>query len=89
MAERIISDPASGIVFVALGACVLLFVLAIVKQLRQQPKEEKKSVHDIAVEVLAGLWGNGQDRIDRLSSAGYDPAEVQAAVNELLERRGE
>lgn len=41
----------------------------------------KKSVYDIATEVLAGKWGNGADRVGRLNEAGYNPGEVQAEVN--------
>lgn len=46
--------------------------------------ENKKSVTDIAKEVIAGHWGNGEDRKNRLIAAGYDPTEVQKMVNELL-----
>lgn len=46
--------------------------------------EQAKSVTDIAKEVIAGKWGNGEDRKNRLRGAGYDPAEVQKMVNELL-----
>lgn len=46
--------------------------------------EKVKSVTDIAKEVIAGHWGNGEDRKNRLRSAGYDPAEVQKMVNELV-----
>ena len=38
----------------------------------------------VAQEVLQGLWGNGQERYDNLSSAGYDAQAVQDRVNELL-----
>lgn len=44
----------------------------------------KKSVAKVAKEVINGEWGNGQDRRDRLESAGYNYAEVQKKVNELL-----
>ena len=44
----------------------------------------KKSVAEIAKEVINGKWGNGTDRKNRLSSAGYNYSEVQAKVNELL-----
>ncbi len=44
----------------------------------------KKSVEEIAREVIRGNWGNGQERKDRLAAAGYDYATVQAKVNELL-----
>lgn len=43
-----------------------------------------KSINDIALEVLAGKWGNGSDRTNRLSAAGYDVNAVQKRVNELL-----
>lgn len=34
-------------------------------------------------EVLRGDWGNGADRKKRLEAAGYNYAQVQAAVNRL------
>lgn len=43
-----------------------------------------KGVDEIAAEVIAGAWGNGQDRVNRLSAAGYDVNAVQQRVNELL-----
>jgi len=44
----------------------------------------KKSIDEIAREVIQGLWGNGQDRKDRITKAGYDYSAVQKRVNELL-----
>ena len=44
-----------------------------------------KSMDEVALEVIRGDWGNGADRRNRLTSAGYDYAAVQAKVNELLE----
>ena len=32
----------------------------------------KKTVTELAKEVIAGKWGNGQDRKNRLTAAGYD-----------------
>lgn len=43
----------------------------------------KKSVDEIAKEVIKGSWGNGADRKKRLEAAGYNYAQVQAAVNRL------
>ena len=43
-----------------------------------------KSIDELAREVIAGNWGNGQDRKNRLTSAGYDYSAVQAKVNELM-----
>ena len=44
----------------------------------------KKTVAQVAAEVIDGKWGTGEDRKKRLKAAGYDPAEVQAKVNEML-----
>jgi hypothetical protein len=44
----------------------------------------KKSVEEIAKEVLAGKWGNDPSRDTKLKAAGYDPEKVQKKVNELL-----
>lgn len=41
-------------------------------------------IDSVAQEVLQGLWGNGQERYDRLTNAGYDAQEVQDRVNSLL-----
>ena len=43
-----------------------------------------KSIDKIAREVIRGDWGTGADRRNRLISARYDYAAVQAKVNELL-----
>lgn len=49
-----------------------------------KPAPSLKSVDDIAHEVIKGLWGNGADRKNRLTAAGYDYNAVQKRVNELL-----
>ncbi len=46
--------------------------------------EEPAGLDAIAREVIDGKWGNGQERKQRLRDAGYDPAEVQRKVNEIL-----
>ncbi|BCI60656.1 N-acetylmuramoyl-L-alanine amidase [Solibaculum mannosilyticum] len=48
------------------------------------PAAPSKSVDEIAQEVIAGKWGNGSERKERLTAAGYDYAAVQAKVNELM-----
>ena len=48
------------------------------------PKPVKKSVDEIAREVIRGEWGNGTDRKNRLTAAGYDYDAIQKRVNELL-----
>ena len=44
----------------------------------------KKSVDAVAKEVIAGKWGNGEDRKKKLQAAGYDYGAVQRKVNELM-----
>lgn len=46
----------------------------------------KKSVEEIAREVIAGKWGNGSTRKKNLVDAGYDYALVQNAVNKILKK---
>lgn len=48
------------------------------------PAPARKSEDAIAAEVIAGKWGNGQDRVNRLKQAGYNPATIQAKVNAKL-----
>ena len=43
-----------------------------------------KNLNTIADEVIAGNWGNGEDRKNRLTQAGYNYSEVQALVNQKL-----
>lgn len=45
---------------------------------------QKKSVDELAKEVLDGVWGNGVDRKNALTAAGYDYSAVQSRVNELV-----
>ena len=44
----------------------------------------QKSVDELAHEVIQGKWGNGAERKQRLTAAGYDYSAVQNRVNELL-----
>ena len=48
------------------------------------PAPARKSEDTIAAEVIAGKWGNGQDRVNRLKKAGYNPTSIQAKVNAKL-----
>ena len=47
------------------------------------PATNSKSIDTLAKEVLQGKWGNGADRVKRLTNAGYDYNAVQARVNAL------
>ncbi len=51
--------------------------------------EDEKSVEQLALEVINAKWGNGKDRKNRLTAAGYDYEAVQAKVNELLRAENE
>ena len=44
----------------------------------------KKSNEEIAKEVVAGKWGNGNARKTALTKAGYDYKTIQSLVNKLL-----
>ena len=46
---------------------------------------ELNAVVSLALEVIAGMWGNGEERKQKLESAGYDYNRVQKCVNELVE----
>ena len=48
----------------------------------------KKSVDQLAQEVLKGSWGNGSARKQKLTQAGYDYNAVQSKVNALLKGKG-
>lgn len=46
----------------------------------------KKSVYEIALEVICGDWGIGSTRKKRLTEAGYNYDEVQKEVNKILSK---
>lgn len=51
---------------------------------KYEAQSTSKSITDIAKEVIAGKWGKGTERKQRLALAGYDYKKVQAEVNRLL-----
>lgn len=53
----------------------------------KKPEQPKKSLNEIAGEVINGKWGNGNDRKNRLEQAGYDYESVQAIVNARLNQK--
>ena len=58
-------------------------------EIQSKPKPQtggkaKKSIEEVAREVMAGKWGNNPERKDKLIKAGYNYMEVQAVVNKLL-----
>lgn len=42
------------------------------------------NLEQIAAEVIRGKWGNGSERMRRLTHAGYNYQEVQKLVNKML-----
>lgn len=50
----------------------------------QVPPKAGKSLDEVAREVIAGKWGNGNDRTAALQNAGYDAGAVQSRVNQML-----
>lgn len=45
---------------------------------------KKKTNKQIAEEVIAGKWGNGDTRKKKLTEAGYNYSTIQKLVNEML-----
>lgn len=63
----------------------------VTKRLKANSKKEikmevKKSISDLADEVIRGEWGNNPDRKTRLTEAGYDYAAVQKEVDSRLSK---
>ena len=61
----------------------------LINEIKEQDKEpepdtDRKTVEELAREVIAGQWGNGEERKIKLTEAGYDYSAVQAKVNEIL-----
>ena len=50
-------------------------------------KNEQKSTAEIVNEVIQGLWGNGEERKQRLTQAGYDYQTIQNQVNTQLSKK--
>lgn len=44
----------------------------------------KKTEEEIAREVIEGKWGVDDDRIVRLTNAGYNASSIQRIVNKML-----
>lgn len=48
-----------------------------------------KTAEEVAKEVIAGKWGNGEARKTQIVNAGYDYDKVQLKVNELVSAKSE
>lgn len=51
---------------------------------RYDSQTAAKSAETVAKEVIAGKWGNGEERKSRLEKAGYNYKVIQSKVNALL-----
>lgn len=52
----------------------------------QNLSSDELNIDKVAREVIAGKWGNGAERKQRLRAAGYNPAMIQARVNDLVKK---
>ena len=48
-----------------------------------EPQKPSKSIEEVALEVINGVYGIKEERKRKLAEAGYNPTEVQNKVNEL------
>ena len=44
----------------------------------------RKSEDEIVQEIMKGLWGNGEERKQKLQNAGYEYKSIQSKVNEFI-----
>lgn len=49
-----------------------------------EPGEPALSIDSIARRVIRGDYGNGKERVDKLTALGYDYKKVQSKVNDIL-----
>jgi len=68
---------------IAKGILKTLNIAYVEQNVNNSVENSNKSTEEIAKEVIAGKWGNGDERKQKLTKAGYDYAAVQAKVNEL------
>ena len=58
-----------------------------VKTEEKQPITPSVNIDCIAMDVIRGLYGNGNERKQRLSALGLNYSEIQKRVNEILKGR--
>lgn len=54
-------------------------------ELNKYSYDNVKDIDAVALSVLRGKWGNGEERRKKLEAAGYDYHLVQLRVNELID----
>lgn len=67
--------------------CIINPSIVVNNKPTEPTPKPKKSIDEIAKEVLDGKWGNGTDREKKLKAAGYDYNAVQKKVNELVSKK--
>lgn len=70
---------------VDMNYCYRDFPAEILGNKKPEAAPAKKTIDELAQEVLDGKWGDGADRKKRLTAAGYDYDEVQDSVNKKLD----
>lgn len=50
----------------------------------KEEKQDSENLTAVALRVIAGDFGNGDERIQKLKKAGYEPDQVQTVVNEIV-----
>ena len=55
----------------------------------RKPVIELKPIEEIAQEVIDGKWGDNEERVSKLTAAGYDVKAVQDKVDEILKKKAE
>ena len=51
---------------------------------KEEAQTQTKSVNELVDEVIAGLWGDGEDRKKRLRKAGYNYETIQSSLNSKI-----
>jgi hypothetical protein len=46
----------------------------------------RPSAAEVAQEVVAGQWGRGNKRVQKLIDAGYDPKEIDNEIKKIFNR---
>ena len=62
-------------------------ILSIIEtyDLNKYSYDSVKDIDTVALSVIQGNWGNGEERRKKLEEAGYDYQLVQSRVNELID----
>lgn len=59
----------------------------LINDIKNSNSINTKSIEELANEVIDGIWGNGEERKQKLTDSGYNYKEVQAKVNEILKNK--